>query len=295
MDNKVIIAIVAAVVVLGAVGGGAAFFLMNKDDDKHNSDFTLMDSISTDGIKGGLYYIYDSSEKGFSTTIETVTAEETKSNDIHCSQTTDSTYDNYKDLFDVDRFKTLYFDFTDPSATPTGVTCNHTSSWTGTIYEISGTGSKTVDTGSVTMTFTDVKITVADGDCNGASGSASVKGDYEINYNKFKYDIQETYSTEMMILGYATTSGTIHSEVNMHFTSVDQYKAVVFMPVDVPAKLTPTKENHRGVEADKYVIDETIESVAYKVTAFAYKGYMMDASGTVNGDDVSANVQIYYI
>ena len=69
MDSKVIIAIVAAVIVVGAAAGGAAFFLKHKDDDKHDSDFTLIDTIATDGIKGGLYYIYDSSEKGFTTTV----------------------------------------------------------------------------------------------------------------------------------------------------------------------------------------------------------------------------------
>jgi hypothetical protein len=32
-----------------------------------------------------------------------------------------------------------------------------------------------------------------------------------------------------------------------------------------------------------------------KVTAFGYKGYMMDGSGTVDGEKVSMNVQIYYV
>ncbi len=299
MDSKVIIAIVAAVVVLGAVGGGAAFFLMNKDDDKHNSDFTLMDSISTDGIKGGLYYICDSSEKGMSTTSETVTAEGVTSDNIRCQQTIDTKYDEYKEYFDVDQFKAYYFDFTDSTAVPSGVTCEKTgpSLFGFYTYTINGTGTKTYTTGEATMTFTNVKLVVADDEAEAASGSATVKGDYEINLltniNKYKIDLQQTFSGSEFEV-YSTTSGDYHADLDLYFTSIDQYKAAVFMPLNGMG-ITPTKEDHRGVQADKYDIKGTFYGHSYDTVAYGYKGYLMDGSGTVDGEKVSANVQIYYV
>ncbi len=66
------------------------------------------------------------------------------------------------------------------------------------------------------------------------------------------------------------------------------------MPIDGMG-ITPTKEDHRGVHADKYDFKGSLYGHSYDSVVYAYKGYMMDGSGTVDGEKVSMNVQIYYI
>ena len=148
------------------------------------------------------------------------------------------------------------------------------------VYIINGTGTKTYTTGEATMTFTYVKLVVADDEAEAASGSATVKGDYEINLltniNKYKIDPQQTFSGSMFEV-YSTASGDYHADLDLYFTSIDQYKANVFMPMDGMG-VTPTKEDHRGVQADKYDIKGTFYGHSYDSVVYAYKGYAMDGS-----------------
>ena len=121
MDQKTLgtIGIVAVIIIAGAIGFIAWKF---GDDEEPESDYALFDTLKTDGVKGGLYYITEETKAGCTFKNTVITAEETTSTDIQCVEEKDYKYKDQTGAFSVSLFKDWYFDFTDSSKTPQGVT-----------------------------------------------------------------------------------------------------------------------------------------------------------------------------
>lgn len=160
MDKKVITAIAIAIIIV--VAGVVILVTTVFKGDEHNTDYTLMDSIKTDGIKAGLHYIVEENGKGYSTKSTWQSAEKDPGETYYFfALEMESHYSNYAGEFDNTDFKSIYFDYVSYLTTaPAGVTVTKETDGSGNeIYTIDGKGTiKDESNNDRTVEFKQMKI-----------------------------------------------------------------------------------------------------------------------------------------
>ena len=299
MDSKVIIAIAVAAVVVAA-GAGVAIYVMNKDNDDPKSDYSLLTSIKTDGVKGGLYYITEKDSKGFYQKTQIITSNETTANDIYVTKELTTKYSDYtRNLGEISvlEFTTQFFDFL-MGEPPAGVTVTKTDVGGGNMkYVITGEGKVGAEGAQKTVKFTDdfyVTVSVTSAITDG-KGTATVDGKYIYGYTSFDYDSLKWKFDDGKAIMNGKYTATFDTD---HYTSTDDFVDAVFEKFDASLyapMIVETKDvNYKGVDCKEYILKATIPvSIEGKVHALG--GYMIDSEGKENGEASSEKVQIYYI
>ncbi len=300
MSKKAIIAIaIAAIVVIAGVAILANTLFKG---DEHNTDYTLMDSIKTDGIKAGLHYIVEEKGKGYSTKSTWQSAEKDPGEMYYFfALETESRYSDCTSEFDNLDFKSVYFDYVQYATTaPTGVTVTTDKDGSGNdVYTIDGKGTIKDDyLNDRTVEFKQMKICVTMmGDPVYVKGECSVKGKLDVYVAQYDLNISEKYTSDDDIKCVKNGSRTVNT--SKHFDTADDFITEVFdkfSEATYSSVITDAKDvSYKGVNAREVSIDGTMMGDTVKGTVHHYKGYTLDTSLKVNGDDFSKNVEIYYV
>jgi len=300
MNTKAIIAIVIAAVVV--VAGVAILASTLFKGDEHNTDYTLMDSIKTDGIKGGLHYIVEEKGKGYSSKSTWQSAEKDPGETyIFFALEIENHYSDYASEFDNLDFKSIYFDYVNyTTAAPAGVTVTTDKDASGNdVYTIDGKGTiKDEYLNDRTVEFKQMKICITMlGEPVYVKGECSVNGKLDVYVARYDLHISEKYTSNDDIK--CLKNGDRIANTSKHFDTADEFITEAFDKFSeavYTSIITEAKDvSYKGVNGREVTLDGTMLTDTVKGTVHHYKGYTLDASLKVNGDDFSKNVQIYYV
>ena len=300
MNSKAIIAIAVAAVVV-AVGAGIAIYVLSNKDDGHDSDYSLLTSVKTDGAKGSLYYIYETETKGLDQKTTVITAVETTADDIHVTRELSTKYSDYTvDLSEVSamEFITQFFDFTSADAPPSGITVTKTDLGMSMKYAIAGEGKVGEQGAQKTLKFSDdFYIAIgATSEVTDAKGTATVDGRYIYGFDTVDYDsVKWSFSD-----GKAVLNGKYTAEMNSgHYASTEAFVNDVFRTFDTTlyaSVITETKDvSYKGVDCKEYTLSGTFMGKQIEGKVHALGGYLIDSEGKLAGESSSVKVQIYYL
>ena len=297
MNVKAIIVIAVAAVVVVAGAAVAAMFLLK--DDTPSSDYTLFDTIKTEGVKGGLHYIVESKEPGASYKTTWQSAEKDPG-EAYYFFAIESEYDysDYKCEFDPDVFYLFFFDYVDSQKVPSGVSVTYQDVESNREYTITGEGTIADEYGSSrTVKFNDLKLLVNPlGSVISAKGDCSVKGKLKTYYSEYDLDIKDSYSSSNDRSG--VRNGDYSLKTSRHFDTVDDVLSA-FSKFDEASQAGIIKEakdvSYKGVDAREVTLDGTLGAKHIEGTVHHYKGYLIDSDAKIDGEESSYKVQIYYI
>ena len=274
MSSKLSVLIVIVVVAAAAVG--AYFFLKGP-----NSDYTLLDS--NDNIKPGMTIIEDmkSSEMNMHSecvveeiTDGTVKYKETMSMDGPVNRTL---YDYAPDQYD--------FDYTDNDDIPSGITVTKD----GNKYSISGTAKETYGGSSSESTY---NMTIEWNGTNVISVNGTEKTVYKSELSESTSEtsvktVNGAVSGTGKMTGWAKESNTVES---FYGYAVDKYNASAFSGCTI----TDSTGKVGNVDATIHTVNGTHDDYTYSdFKVYEYKGYMLKAEGTVNGEKANMSLSIY--
>jgi len=300
MNTKAIIAVVIAVIVV--VAGLAILANTLFKGDEHNTDYTLMDSIKTDGIKAGLHYIIEEKGKGYSSKSTWQSAEKDPGETYYFfALEIENHYSDYAGEFDNLDFKSTYFDYVNYLTTaPSGVTVTKEMDGSGNeVYTIDGKGTiKDEYLNDRTVEFKQMKICITlMGDPVYVKGECSVNGKLDVYVARYDLNIREKYTSADDIK--CVKNGDRTTNTSRHFETTDEFITEVFDVFSETLYSSVIKEakdvSYKGVNAREVSLDGTMLTDTVSGTVHHYKGYTLDASLKVNGDDFSKNIQIFYV
>ena len=300
MDGRLLALGIALAVTL--IGVGTIIVTMPPIDTE--SDYTLLDKVSGGEVEPGLYYSYTRDSDIYGRQLE-ITVVDVRYDGVVAEMSDRQRFGGGMWTCDTENLCALLFDYSDPSEIPDGISVVTTDMgddrW---LYTIDGTG--TIDDSilswnkHITCTFENLVIENDEsyGVCISMTGKVSFSGTRSMSVPEYAVEYKDmvlAYSSDYEP-GVCVATGAIDAEGTVIYLSADSFaeNLVTFTP-NYSVILKADEVMYASVKCDRYTLhgNDGVNDYDHYISILHSK-YVIKGDGTVNGEDVTERVDIYY-